>query len=90
MTTIFADAKKGVMVADSRCTADGIWYPMTKVHRVDGTLLGIAGNVKEGHAWLKWFQGGKKGARPKLEAFDSRPPVISPLRLSMGGKGTGP
>jgi hypothetical protein len=69
MTTIFADAKAGVMVTDSRCSADGIWYPMTKVHRVDGVLLGIAGNVKEGHAWLKWYTNGKKGARPKLEAF---------------------
>jgi 20S proteasome alpha/beta subunit len=69
MTTILACAKKGVMVSDSRCTSEGIWFPMTKVHRLDGSLLGIAGNVKEGHAWLKWYTNGKKGARPKLEAF---------------------
>lgn len=69
MTTIFADAKKGVMVCDSKCSADGIWYPMTKVHRLEAELLGIAGNVKEGYAWLRWYRNGKKGARPKLESF---------------------
>jgi ATP-dependent protease HslVU (ClpYQ) peptidase subunit len=72
MTTIFAEAKDGLMVCDSKCTAgDNTWYPMTKVHRVGQELVGIAGNVKEGLAWLKWYQSGKKGTRPKLESFNA-------------------
>jgi hypothetical protein len=71
MTTVFADAANGVMVCDSKCSADGTWYPMTKVHRVGKELVGIAGNVRDGQAWLKWYQAGKKGPRPKLEAFEA-------------------
>jgi ATP-dependent protease HslVU (ClpYQ) peptidase subunit len=71
VTTIFACEKAGVMVTDSRCTSDGIWLPMTKVHRVGQELVGIAGNVKDGLAWLKWYRGGAKGARPKLESFSA-------------------
>lgn len=69
MTTIFADAKEGVMVCDSKCSAGGTWYPIPKVFRVGNELVGIAGNVKEGRAWLKWYQNGKKGPRPKTEDF---------------------
>jgi hypothetical protein len=69
MTTIFADAQTGVMVCDSKCTEGGIWYPMGKVQRHGDELIGIAGNVKEACAWLKWYTGGKKGARPKMESF---------------------
>lgn len=69
MTTIFADAKTGVMVSDSKCSGDGSWYPVTKVFRVGDELVGIAGSLKEGRAWLKWYAAGKKGVRPKLESF---------------------
>lgn len=69
MTTILACVKEGVMVSDSRCSADGVWYPMTKIWRLPGELVGMAGDVKSGRAWLKWYANGKKGARPKLENF---------------------
>lgn len=69
MTTIFADHKKGVMVCDSRCTDSSTWHPVTKVFQVGDELVGMAGDVKDGRAWLKWYQSGKKGARPKLENF---------------------
>jgi hypothetical protein len=69
VTTIFADAKAGVMVCDSKCVDGGVWLPLTKVTRIADELVGIAGNVKEGQAWLKWYRGGKKGPRPKLEDF---------------------
>jgi hypothetical protein len=69
MTTIFADAAAGVMVCDSRCNGGGVWYPITKVFRVGDELVGIAGSVKDGRTWLKWYQGGKKGPRPKTEDF---------------------
>ena len=69
MTTIFACAKAGVMVTDSKCSSNEVWYPMTKVHRIGKELVGLAGSVKESIAWLEWYRGGKKGVRPKLENF---------------------
>jgi hypothetical protein len=69
MTTILADAKAGVMVCDTKCVDGNVWFPLTKVVRVGKELVGMAGDVKEGRAWLKWYQGGKKGPRPKLEDF---------------------
>lgn len=69
MTTVFADARTGIMVADSRLTSDSVWYPMTKIRRIKGELIGIAGTLKEAQAWLKWYERGSKGARPKAESF---------------------
>jgi ATP-dependent protease HslVU (ClpYQ) peptidase subunit len=71
MTTVFADAKAGVMVCDSKCTSDSTWFPMTKVRRVGVELVGIAGNVKDAAAWVEWYMGGKKGGRPKLDTFSA-------------------
>jgi hypothetical protein len=69
MTTIFADHKAGVMVCDSKCTDSRTWHPITKVFRVGDELVGMAGEVREGRAWLKWYQSGKRGVRPKLDEF---------------------
>jgi hypothetical protein len=69
MTTIAGDHRAGVMVCDSKCSGGGNWYPMTKVHRVGDELVGMAGHVKDGQAWLKWYRAGKKGPRPKTEEF---------------------
>lgn len=71
MTTIFADVKTGVMVCDSKCTDNHTWYPITKVFRVKDELVGYAGDVKACRAWLKWYQSGKKGVRPKTESFEA-------------------
>lgn len=71
MTTVFADSRAGLMVCDSKCTSDSVWYPMTKVQRIGGELVGIAGNVKEAQAWLKWYERGSRGARPKAESFSA-------------------
>lgn len=69
MTTVFADAKAGVMVCESKLTSDTVWYPMTKVYHIHGELIGIAGTLKEAQAWLRWYERGSKGARPKAECF---------------------
>ena len=70
MTTIVADARKGVMVSESKCTGNGSWVPMTKIFRVNGDLFGFAGGVNERERWLKWHRAGRKGPRPKLENFE--------------------
>jgi ATP-dependent protease HslVU (ClpYQ) peptidase subunit len=67
MTTIFADAKSGVMVCDSKCTDSTEWFPMTKVLRHEDALIGIAGSVKDAVGWLEWYTTGKRGTRPKVD-----------------------
>lgn len=69
MTTVFGSAQHGLLVCDSKCSSDSVWYPMTKVHRIGKELIGLAGSVKESLAWLEWYRAGKKGVRPKLENF---------------------
>lgn len=71
MTTVFADVATGVMVCDSKCTNDTTWHPMSKVRRIGGELVGIAGNLKDAQAWLRWYERGSKGARPKAENFSA-------------------
>lgn len=67
MTTIFADAKAGVMVCDSKASVGESWFPCTKVTRVGDELIGFAGTYVEGERWLKWYSTGQKGPRPKIE-----------------------
>lgn len=71
MTTIFACAKAGVMVCDSRYTSDTEWFPMTKVFRVGDELIGLAGSVRDATSWLRWYVEGKKGQRPKGDGFSA-------------------
>ncbi len=59
------------MVSDSKCSAGGTWYPITKIYRVGDDLVGLAGDVKEWQAWLKWYRADKKGPRPKLDDFSA-------------------
>lgn len=69
MTTILADKDQGLMVCDSKCSGGDVWFPMTKVHRVGDELVGIIGTVSQGTAWLDWYRGGMKGAKPNLTRF---------------------
>lgn len=71
MTTIFADAKKGVMVCDSKAVGGGTWYEVQKVYRVGDELVGFAGSLKECLAWLEWYSNGRHGKPPKLESFEA-------------------
>lgn len=71
MTTVLADFRAGIMVCDSKCTDGPMWYPMSKVRRYGDELIGISGNVREATAWLKWYLGGKRGSKPKMESFSA-------------------
>jgi ATP-dependent protease HslVU (ClpYQ) peptidase subunit len=66
MTTIFADAKAGVMVCDSKTTLGGQWLSSTKVHRIGDDLVAFAGYKAEALKWLDWYSNGKRGAQPKI------------------------
>lgn len=67
MTTIFADAKRGVMVCDSKATSgDQWWEEDNKVVRVGDELIGFAGVAVEGERWLAWYRAGQNGPMPKI------------------------
>jgi hypothetical protein len=61
MTTILADVKHGVMVADSSVTDDDRVWVGKKVFRVKGSLIGVAGLEAEITTFIKWFRGGMVG-----------------------------
>lgn len=75
MTTIFADAKKGVMVCDSKATLGGEWFPVKKVFQMGGSLYGVAGMQSVGIRWLEWYTTGQRGKMPSLND-------VSIIRLS--------
>lgn len=60
MTTILADFRLGVMVADSSVTDDDRVWVGRKVHRHKGVLYGFSGLLLEGEAFLAWVRGGPK------------------------------
>lgn len=67
MTTLFADAKAGVMVSDSM-TGNGEqwWADPHKVVRIGDELIGFAGVAAEGERWLAWYKAGQNGPMPKV------------------------
>lgn len=58
MTTILADTRLGVMVSDSNMTDGDRAWRVRKVHRIRGTLVGLAGTMIEGLAFLDWYRAG--------------------------------
>ena len=66
MTTIFADAKKGVMESDSMASYGDSWFPITKVYRVGDELVGWAGQYSEGPRWIDWYATGQRGKMPSI------------------------
>ena len=75
MTTILADLKLGLMVADSSISdGDRVWVGR-KVYRHRGVLYGFAGDVDEAVQFMDWVKG---GPTPKFGHSDC-------LALSPGG-----
>jgi ATP-dependent protease HslVU (ClpYQ) peptidase subunit len=80
MTTIFADAKAGVMVADSMISnGEQWWTDPGKVVRVNGELIGFCGVVAEGERWLAWFKAGQHGPMPKVQGANAL--ILGPTGL---------
>lgn len=62
MTTILADARLGVMVADSHMSDGNRCWNVRKVQRIRGALVACAGQVSEGAHFLDWWRGGAESA----------------------------
>lgn len=78
MTTILADFKAGLMVADSHTSDGERCGRMRKVWRVRRKILiGCAGLVSEMEAFVDWYRGGMQ-ERPRF-------PSVSALVMTPGG-----
>lgn len=66
MTTIACNRK--MMAGDSLSSAAGTRFKATKVHRVGDEIVGFAGGLDEGMAFIQWYQDQSKD-KPKLEDF---------------------
>ena len=79
MTTILADYKLGVMVADSGISdGDRVWRGR-KVFRHRGALIGLAGDVNEGELFLAWWKSGTADKPPRFS--NSQALVLCPQGL---------
>lgn len=66
MTTIAADAKRGLMACDSMTSTMDSWWPSTKVHRVPGALIGGAGEAAGIRTFVAWYSDGQRSPKPKI------------------------
>lgn len=53
MTTIAADARRGIMCSDSYWTDGTTVGLLRKVHRIRGELVGFAGDAKPAAEWIR-------------------------------------
>lgn len=58
MTTVIADARLGVMVADSNVSDGERCGSMRKVWRIRGALVGCAGNLCDIEPFVQWVRDG--------------------------------
>jgi hypothetical protein len=66
MTTVLCDARLGVMVSDSAFNDGQCVGRMRKVWRVNGALVGLAGNLDEFGPFLRWLKDGMQAPAPKV------------------------
>lgn len=88
MTTIFADAKRGVMVCDTKVTTGDQWFEdLNKVVRIGDELIGFCGVALEGDRWLSWYRAGQNGPMPKI--VNSSALILGPAGLRVLDSGGG-
>jgi hypothetical protein len=66
MTTICADAKRGMMACDSMTSTSDSWWPSTKVYRAGDALIGGAGEAASVRQFVTWYADGQRLPRPKI------------------------
>lgn len=66
MTTIAADAKRGLIACDSMTSTSDSWWPSTKVYRAGDALIGGAGEAAAVRQFVAWYADGQRNPRPKI------------------------
>lgn len=82
MTVIVASVSEGCMAADRWCIDGDIHFPMRKVHRIGGSLVGFAGDVVDVNVALAWM---RRGRRPEDDVPNGN---VTALILSSKGLST--
>lgn len=80
MTTILADARRGVMVSDSGMTDGDRQWKQKKVFHVGPALIGFAGSEPEFGAFIDWYRSGME-EEASFPFGDSSALVMTPGRL---------
>lgn len=78
MTTILADTRFGVMVADSMISDGDRRWPGRKVFRRAGAVIGFAGHEPEFAHFLDWYARGMTG---RIAFSQSAALILKPGRL---------
>lgn len=68
MTTILADWRLGVLVADSSVSDDDRVWSDRKTYRHQGAIYGFSGDVAEAILFMQWIKG--RGKPPKFTGSD--------------------
>jgi ATP-dependent protease HslVU (ClpYQ) peptidase subunit len=71
MTTVLADARAGVMVADTLCLYGDRKLYGRKVTRINGLLVATAGSSADGDSFLEWVKNGRHGKPPRMSNFEA-------------------
>jgi hypothetical protein len=66
LTTIAADARRGLIACDSMTSTSDAWWPSTKVHRTPDALIGGAGESAAIRQFVAWYADGQRVPKPKL------------------------
>lgn len=69
MTTIAASVLDGVMCSDSFWSDGDECGPTRKVFRVNGDLIGLAGDLGEQQSWLADYKAGRKHTQRSITAM---------------------
>jgi len=66
MTTVAV--RDGVMASDSASEMDGVLSKVKKMYRAkDGSIIGLAGNIGQGIAFVRWYDKKGKGEKPDMD-----------------------
>lgn len=101
MTTVLADARIGVVVADSSISDGDRQWCGRKVFRIHGELVAFAGPADEGLLFVDWMRRRMAGQKPKLSAdfkglvlsehglFEFNHDLLMPVRVESGREAIG-
>lgn len=84
MTTIVCD-RRGMAGDSQTTTGSGTKGSIVKVHRIDQSIVGIAGDVTKAMAFLKWAKATKLGAVPTKDLKEPDMKDVDVLVLSPAG-----
>ena len=79
MTTIAANRTS--MAADSKVTDGGVSYNTDKIFEINGSLVGVAGDVSYTNQWMEWFAAGCPDGAGSLGKKSFCALVLSPKGL---------